>query len=261
MSVNYKNKLQEFCQKNRIDLPQYVTSPSIETSLFESRVSIFYGDNKTPLYADGFAQRKVDSEQKAAEGMCLILQSYVKQGYNFENQSRLNQQHQSQSSLSEYSQSVDVDSGKNRILVLIDLENITNGLAECFLKYNFSPFRNFMFQGFLSLAHHNATKPERFVFNTRNNGEQVNLNPSSIDSTRRDACDIAMIMYATRSLLQLDPGNVPDIIVVASGDKFAAALTDAINTGYIKTTTKKKVRCVHANNADEIGWRLNNLYK
>ena len=258
-NYTYKNKLQEFCQKCKTDLPKYTTLNSVVVPsltpfslVFNSEVTISH--NGQVYSASGHGIRKIDAEQKAAEALCTILHSYIKNGY-------IALQSHGENQITK-PKAIEVFADNVKVMVLVDLENVTNGLRETFMKYDFCPQNNFVFQGFLSMGHHNVARPDRFIFPTNTiTMHSINLSPISIDSTRRDACDIAMIMYATRCLLRDDPMQVPDIIVIASGDKFASALTDAINTRFVVPLSGKRVQAIHATNADEIGWRLHATFQ
>lgn len=268
MDISYKNKLQEFCHRQKIDLPKYATQQVLDGS-FHCDVSIVYQGKEYNAW--GNDKRKVLAEQQAAEGLCMILNSYIKSG-NLTLRSSLIQQFNHQ-----YKQQYDpkiVDLSNKKVYVLVDLENITHGLDEMFHKYQFTPSQNIVFHGFLSFGHHNAKK--EYIFTTPS-GVQYNFVLHKIDSSRRDACDVALIMEATRialisfskklakekTLINSSPSppspnsSTIDVMVVASGDKFAPALMDAINTGYLGL--KNEMRAVHASNADEIGFRLMSL--
>ena len=241
MEVSYKNKLQEFCQKLKLELPGYTTEHRLDGS-FECNVKIYY--NGRAYSGSGNDRKKILAEQKAAGSLCMILQLYIKNGdinvdANFTNLNNSNQTQIEPKLIS--------IAGK-KVIVMVDLENITNGLDEMFQTYQFSPEKNITFFGFLSHGHHNSKKKYSFSsFGTTHTFEIF-----KIDSTRRDACDVALIMKVTQMMLNLY--SPPDIIVVASGDKFAPALVDAINTNFLNRLNP--VLAVHANNADEIGYRL-----
>jgi hypothetical protein len=98
--------------------------------------------------------------------------------------------------------------------VFIDLENATrdsNLFQELSDKMNARVF------GFLSRYHHNYNK-------------SFGIEVFTIDSNRRDACDVGMIMYITRYILDNDDINN---IVFVTRDKFGSALVDCINTNFI----------------------------
>ena len=238
MNVSYKNKLQEFCQKMKLDLPGYLTEHLLDGT-FQCTVKIDY--NGRSYTASGNDRKKIMSEQKAAEALCMILQSYIKNGdINIQQHNSFHQQNQNQESHSLYI------TGK-RVYVFVDLENITNGLEEMFKSYQFIPAHYITFFGFLSHGHHNSKK--RYSFSSF--GTTHTFGIFKVDSTRRDACDVALIMKITEMILSLQS---PDLVIVASGDKFAPALVDAINTNFLGI--QRRIVAIHANNADEIGYRL-----
>ncbi len=111
----FKNKLQEYCQKNGLDLPIYETNDG-----FISTVSIIL-ENKCKLSGTGnIKKKKKASEISAAKKLIEVLKTYLE---------------------------------KNKITfvselptrILIDLENVN--LDKLFDKYN---FKNYIFDVFIS---------------------------------------------------------------------------------------------------------------
>jgi hypothetical protein len=281
--ISYKNKLQEFCQRLKIELPTYSTNMG-DNGLFECSVHIIHNNNR--YCASGNDRKKIQAEQKAAEALCMILNSYIRNGAirldappntvasgdpdantissgfvrgyssppNTEHLFAHRDPNTNKGIVRGYSSSsnirppipINIKAGEY-VLVMVDLENITNGLEEMFKKYEFKPANMVHFMGFLSFGHHNAKKEYSFLSPT---GYEYKFEISKIDSTRRDACDVALVMRAS----QIIPFYKPNIVVVASGDKFAPALVDAINTNFLGNANN--TRAIHANNADEIGFRL-----
>jgi hypothetical protein len=261
MDVSYKNKLQEFCQKNKLQLPQYNLNES-KDGIFVSTVAVTY--NGIMLSAFGQDRKKVISEQKAAEALCHILNSYIKTGIanaqiaNYNDRGHfLSIQTAPMVPLQQDPQPSQLQAQiinlKGPVTVLVDLENITSGLEEMFSTYQFLPQNNIKFHGLLSVGHHNARK--NFTFSSF--GHTYNFDMHMIDSTRRDACDVALIMKATVLCeIWCDNCDVPMTMVIASGDKFAPALVDAINSDFLMIENGHILQAIHANNANEIGSRL-----
>ena len=257
-TANYKNQVQEFCQRRGYQLPLYQTSQTRNDFdndfTFNTTLTIIDSDGKV-LSTDGTGRKKIDSQQNAASQMCTILNQYMRM-----DQYRVPHNTPETSIKNNSKPLKTLYSRGSSVAVLIDLENITTGLNNLFSTYNFTPKDNFTFKGFMSVGHHSYdNSKESLTFS--NEESSVNVWLETIDSTRRDACDVAMIMHATEMLLKVNGTRVPDIFVIVSGDKFASALTDAINQGVIKPYSGKDVRAIHANNAQEIGWRLENLFQ
>jgi Double-stranded RNA binding motif len=254
---NYKNRIQEFCQKRKYPLPLYATDQtpnSFDNDFTFNTTLVLIDSDGQRITTDGTGRRKIDAEQNAASQMCTIINQYMKM-----DQYRVPHNTPEFTSKNSTTRKELYSRGAN-VAVLIDLENITTGLDDLFNQYTFTPEDKFSFTGFLSVGHHSYQNSKESL--TYPNGESsINVWLKSIDSTRRDACDVAMIMHATKMLLYVNGTRVPDVFVIVSGDKFASALTDAINEGVIKPYSRKQVKAIHANSASEIGWRLENLFK
>jgi len=257
-TTNYKNRVQEFCQKRRFQLPHYQTTQTRNSFdndfTFNTTLTLFDSDGQE-LTTEGTGRRKIDSEQNAASQMCVILNQYMRSDHYLvpHNTPETPSKKHSYNRKELYSRGASV-------AVLIDLENITTGLDDLFARYSFSPNGNFTFKGFMSVGHH-SYQNSKDCLKYPTGDSFVNVWLETIDSTRRDACDVAMVMHATKMLLNVNGTRVPDIFVIVSGDKFASALTDAINGKVIVPYSGKEIKAIHANNAQEIGWRLENLFQ
>jgi len=149
-----KNKLQEFCQKHKNDLPDYETNRiggEDHQPIFKSSVTIFYEDIKYTKYGNSKPTSK-KAEISAAKEMLNHISSIVN------------------SNIKEFKTDT-------KTYILIDMENIHMG--DFFDKYRFND--NYYFIGFSTENHPSIKKASsKIVIQT-------------IKSDRRDACDILMI--------------------------------------------------------------------
>ena len=149
-----KNKLQEFCQKHKNDLPDYETNRVGGTDhqpIFKSSVTIFYQDIKHTKYGNSKPTSK-KAELSAAKEMLTHISSIVN------------------SNIKEFKTDT-------KTYILIDMENIHMG--DFFDKYRFND--NYYFIGFSTENHPSIKKASKKIV------------IQTIKSDRRDACDILMI--------------------------------------------------------------------
>ena len=158
--MNHKNLLQEFCQKNKLLLPEYDTvskrSLGLERSdkRFISEVKIIYNDTEY-MALGSYETTKKDAEKSAAASMMIKIGEIRRE------------------QIKHYS-------SDHEIYVLIDLENVHVG--DYFELRNFE--KNYHFIGFATEDHATLRLvPSWLLIET-------------IKSDRRDAADTLMIGYA-----------------------------------------------------------------
>jgi len=118
----YKNKLQEYCQKNKLDLPIYITN-LVNEKYFISEASITLDD--VTLAAEGYVKsKKKEAEMTSAMNLLHKLNKYLE------------------------SNKITFTS-KNLTYILIDLENVN--INDLFHKYKFN---NYIFDVFVSNEDH-----------------------------------------------------------------------------------------------------------
>lgn len=80
--MNYKNRVQEFCQKRKYPLPTYESTQTLvdrtNNDFSFNAVLTLVDDNGRELITQGIGKRKIDAEQHAASQMCNILHQYTK---------------------------------------------------------------------------------------------------------------------------------------------------------------------------------------
>ena len=114
----YKNQLQEYCQKNQLDFPRYVTVGS-ENEFF-CTVEIVLRD-KSILESEGeWSFKKKEAEMTAAKNLLNELTNHLEK------------------------KKITIKTS-NYTRILIDLENVN--IEDLFIKYN---FKNFIFDVFIS---------------------------------------------------------------------------------------------------------------
>ena len=207
--VNWKGRLQEKLSKeNKITTKvEYVThkmGPD-HAPIFQSFVKV------NGFHSSALGNSRKKSEQLAAKLLLLQLE------------------HQNKS------QSVDVTKtnvlkllGVDKVLFAFDLENVTSQLNDFFQSFD---FEGVDLKGYFSTFHHNANKDLRFEDLY---GNFIEMEIHKIDSSRRDACDVGMIMSVTNECLK----NQPEMVYIVTRDKFGAALTDCINSNFLDIQTK-----------------------
>ena len=149
-----KNKLQEFCQKHKNDLPDYDTNRIGGTDhqpIFKSSVTICHEGLKHTKYGNPKPTAK-KAELSAAKEMLTYVENIVNDN------------------IKEFETDV-------KTYILIDMENIHMG--DFFDKYRFND--NYYFIGFSTENHPSIKKASS------------KITIQTIKSDRRDACDILMI--------------------------------------------------------------------
>ena len=219
---NPKGKLQIILQKTKHPLPIYDTkrvAGDDHIPFFESKVSINYGPNyPNPLIFKGKRQKT----KKAAE-----TQAALKALSWFERHKTITK-----------------ISVKRPLHVLIDLENVP--ATSLFEQYSFD--ESIKFNGFFANGHHLSINPLP---------DSYPIETFTIQSTRKDSCDIGIVMYATRILLEYMPHlelieqspdqHIGPLIIIVTKDRFGAALTDLINENFLQIRLPKHVaiRAIH----------------
>lgn len=217
---NYKNRLQEYCQKHRIALPVY-NSYLLQNNEggFKCNASIIYEDGRIRGESGIFPTKK-ESEKDAAKHILNLLEEHK------------NRKIQIISSQTPKSKKHDF-----HVVVYLDMENINvKKLKEMFevCKYDKSQY---MFIGCMSTGHHHAQT--EFTF------EGISFKKVLVPSTRKDATDIGMIMHAMSHY----SGKVDNMVFV-SNDRFSCVFSELGSKGFCVDSTKTYVH--HSSNIIEM---------
>ena len=221
---NFKGELQEWTQKQGLPKPKYHTV-RLEDSEdhcpnFQSTVSfLIHHDQQQPSQFTGdFVLSKKKAEANVAEIALQGLHTYKQQ------------------------QTIHISPSKP-IYVLCDLENIS---IKMFLDQH--QFQGpVYFYGFCANDHPSAQNPL---------DEKYPIITQIIHSTRRDACDVSIIMFATRLMLVI-PRNA--ILLIVTRDRFGAALADCVNSNFLQLNVPVEFanRAIHVTNLQDLLQSLN----
>lgn len=199
---NPKNRLQEFCQKHKYDMPVYDYKNeeddfNSEWGGFLSRC-VIYIDSSTSIVGVGRGRSKKDAEKMAAQDVYNRLMKSTKHA------------------VKDINTTLYYD-------IYIDIENINvNELSDLFDRKRYDKAK-YVFKGFLSSNHHYAHTLQEYS-KAGNNFEKI-----LVPSTRRDAADIGMIMAMTSDICFRTNGRrmyTPDKIICVSRDKFSVAFCE-----------------------------------
>ena len=182
----YKNTLQEFCQKHSYPLPSYETTKCGGPSHQPTfKTSVTMTYKEIIHKIYGKAKpTKKKAEISAAKEMIFLIDTIVEE-------------------------ETDCHKSDNQVYILIDMENIHMG--NFFHQRKFSS--DFQFIGFATTNHPSIKAAPSALSNIE-----------TFASDRKDACDIMIIGYATRLVLE----GSGDIIIVTK-DHFGQGLVDYIN--------------------------------
>ena len=222
--TNPKNRLQEYCYEQKIDLPIYDSQQTQHG--FKSTVTITTRCDRHPRQSEkravGIALRKKDAEKVAAHNLMTSLKTQkVAERCISHNQLR---------------------SKSNYVAVYIDIENINvKHLQQLFDSCAFDPTQ-FLFIGCLSTGHHHALT----LFEYKGIAFQKILVPS----TRSDAADIGMIMHA----LTHHDGKAHTVVFV-SRDRFSCVFAELADKGFCTNKSSKYQQC---SNFEEMTTLLSN---
>lgn len=193
--INYKNKLQEFCQKRSLDLPVYQTvydngfRSSVMIKLIKSQNNIQDIQDTGNIQESGdIFNNKKAAEQSAASKMLNRISEIL-------HQKTIN---------------YTIPDNEN-VYILIDMENIHIG--NYFEQKKFSS--NIHFIGFATENHPALSIPYPEL-----------LKIVTIKSDRKDATDLLIVWY-TSSLIE---NNEVNKIMIVTKDHFGSGLVDIINT-------------------------------
>ena len=186
----FKNKLQEYCQRKKLELPIYRTEQLISSAhnpKYKSVSTITLPDG-TVLSAKGkILRRKKDAEISAAEYLLEKLNGHLdKTKLRF--------------------------TAKEQVKILIDLENVP--LLDFLDTYKFD--NKYTFETFSTC--HSTALVNRTKFS---NKVQVH----TVKSTRRDAADILMVLYVS----SLIPSNEKIHMIIVTNDHFFHSLMDCLD--------------------------------
>ena len=193
--MNYKNKLQEYCQKNKLKLPLYYTF-ACDTG-FVSTVTV-----NGKKFKGTQTSTKKGAEKSAAEVACKNI------NIRFVDLSKKS-----------------TDRTKieliNHTTFIIDVENKPNVLTKLIDEFEF--IGEYVIYAVASI-HHPVIENYRDDKNILNN---KNVILHDVPSTRKNGADVGMCVLAG----QLMDNDNPTFFVLISGDKFIDALNDCL-VGY-----------------------------
>lgn len=224
--TNSKNRLQEFCQQNKLNLPLYDVYNNDDVNsgcTFHCKVSIVYENNVFAAIGHGL---KVKEAEKAAA------------------QALLDQLELHQASQIQVVNRKDFDgtaSANGYTSIYIDMENINvNDLRTLFKYYRFNP-DHYCFKGFLSVGHHYSET--EFIF------DGISFEKILVPSTRSDATDIGMIMHAMRLLCapHTRDDHVTEIVLV-SQDRFSCVFAELGEKGFCVVKNNRDIKVTHCSN-------------
>ena len=216
MSENFKGALQEWTQKQNLPLPTYNTwrleHDEYHCPEFQSSFS-FLHENQMSQFTGNIESSKKRAEASAAQSALQGLQKI--------------KQHQT----------IHISPTKP-IYILCDLENIP--MKKFLEQHTFEG--PIYFYGFC--AHDHSSSQNRL-------DSQYPILTQIVYSTRRDACDVSLVMFATRLLLAI-PQNA--IFLVVTTDRFGAALTDCVNSNFLQLNIPAELanRAVHVTNINDL---------
>lgn len=205
--TNHKNRLQEYCQQHKIDLPSY---NSFQTNNGFRCIITLHSD-KIKKQSTGTGTKKKEAEKHAAQNMLKIITEEQTSKMIYISHEQLANTHQ-------------------YITIYIDLENLNvKQLQNLFNNYKFNPTQ-FLFIGFLSTGHHFAETLFEF--------KDIAFEKILVPSTRSDAADIGMIMHA----LTTHNGKAHTIVFV-SRDRFSCVFSELADKGFCTSTKTKFKHC------------------
>lgn len=189
--MNHKNVLQEFCQKNKLLLPEYSTNKTNNHTNnnreFISEVKIIY-NNIEYIVMGSYQTNKKAAEKSAAAAMLIRIETIREK------------------EIKHYS-------SDNQIYILIDLENVHIG--DYFDLRRFG--NNYHFVGFAIEAHASLKNIPSW------------LSVETIKSDRRDAADTLIIGYAAVLVNKLLNGKKEHHeLIIVTKDHFGPSLVDYI---------------------------------
>lgn len=220
---NPKNRLQEFCQKNRLELPKYELIATNSEGDFMVECSIRRDGAR--MEATGEGLRVKEAGKMAAQNLLYKLQIQEERKVNY---IRYNGERKV----------------KRRMVIYLDMENINVKQLQELFKYNQYEPEYFVFVGFLSTGHHYAQTDFDFG--------GVTFEKILVPSTRSDAADIGIVMYVMENHFEPDTeytGCTSDIMIV-SRDRFSCVFVELASKGFCFNSEMTKVH--HASNLEEM---------
>lgn len=215
---NSKNRLQEYCQQNRLPLPKYESTPFDDGHT--ATCSIIIDDNT--ISGSGYANKVKEAEKMAAYVIMSKIESEL--------QKRMR-----------YISRADIVGIGGYIVVYLDIENINvKELRELF-KYNRYNSDHILFVGCLSTGHHHATTVFEF--------EGISFQKVLVPSTRSDAADIGMIMhamsnhtYGANGANRVNGANGAACeIIFVSMDRFSSVFVELASKGFSFDVSKTNI--------------------
>jgi hypothetical protein len=195
MSINYKSKLQEECQKRKITLPEYAThnlGGQAHAPLFQSTV---YFDLIKSVTGEAGCKTKVEAEQSAAK---IAINSHF---------DRLLIEEATPKKLR-------IPDSFYNVLIYVDYENQPSAV-----KYLLDHLENCAKMcAYISAFHHSSG----VIF-------PQGVNKRLIKSSRKDACDMA-ITLDIGSVMGNAEAFCDYLFIIVTRDNFASSVQDVINT-------------------------------